>query len=338
MVEFEMVHGKGTAADEEFTGAELAKWVELGRDSRQQAAAVAGMPDTDDEQSVEQLVAWNLVEQTVPEKGDCCFEAICVASIQHEGRQQDLREAVVDSMRAAGKVSSEYAAQMRQPGRWATDKEFQEAASLLAVEILVVLMRPVGDAQRIQRFMPARSAGSERIVLVFRPGHFNAAVESAADEKRMKMTAAAGMARALEEAENRCSGMEGQLRLPVEGLPKEGSVAADVRKAAAIDLRKALEASEVRCGGRVLSVRKVAVQNFRECIKELKATLRRVRAKLEHTGGKPWIVGHCGWKVEMAQKSGNAVVLDFVPADGGESERAAAAVWQQRTTDRVERR
>ena len=48
------------------------------------------MPDTDDEQSVEQLVAWNLVEQAVLEKGDCCFEAICVASIQHEGRQQDL--------------------------------------------------------------------------------------------------------------------------------------------------------------------------------------------------------------------------------------------------------
>jgi hypothetical protein len=73
-------------------------------------------------------------------------------------------------------------------------------------------------------------------------------------------------------------------------------------------------------------------------MKELKATLRRVRAELEHTGGETWIVEHCGWKVEMAQKNDNAVVLDFVPADGGESEEAAAAVWQKRTTDRVERR
>ena len=88
---------------------------------------------------------------------------------------------------------------MRQPGKRATDKEIQEAASLLAVEIIVVLMRPVGDAQRIQRFMPAEDAGGGRIVLVFRPGHFNATVKSAADGKGMKVTAAAGLSRASDQ-------------------------------------------------------------------------------------------------------------------------------------------
>jgi len=214
---YEMVHGEGTAADVEFTAAEVEQWADLGRDSRQQAAAVEGMADTDDQQTVQRLMAWRLAERVVPGKGDCCFESICTTSIQHEGRQQDLREAVVDSMLQSGKVSREYAARMRQPGTWATDKEVQEAAELLEVEIAVAMMRPVGDEPRIQRFVPAGRAGNGRIVLIFRPGHFNATVAAAAEEE-LKMAAAAELAIALEEADSRCIvepglQMEGQSRL-----------------------------------------------------------------------------------------------------------------------------
>ena len=127
---FEMVHGEGTAAGVEFSAAEREQWADLGRDSRQQAAAVAGMADTDDQQTVAQLMTWRLAEHVVPGEGDCCFESICKTSVQHEGRQQDLREAVVDSILETGKVGSEYVARMRQPGKWATDKETQEAADL----------------------------------------------------------------------------------------------------------------------------------------------------------------------------------------------------------------
>ena len=142
----------------------------------------------------------------------------------------------------------------------------------------------------------------------------------------------------MEEAGNRCSGMEGQLRLPVEGLPQTGGVTADERKAAAVELRETLKASDIRCGGGELDMERAAVQNFRECVVELKAVLRRVRAELEPAEDASWMMEHYGWTVRVAQRNCNIAVLDFVPADGAESARAAAAMRQRRASDRVEQR
>ena len=183
------MHGEGTADRSALLMDPNAwQWADLGRDSAREAGSVEGMESYDDRMTMRQLREWNRQEKVIAdESGDCLFEALSESDSSFAGGKGMMRAAVVGHALATGRVSANEAAEMMKPGVWGTDVEIQATAEMLNIEVAVAIMRPKGDELRIRTFMPgAIGARTGRIVITFRPGHFNATVSDVSLNNRAR--------------------------------------------------------------------------------------------------------------------------------------------------------
>jgi len=159
---------------------EKAAYSEFKEDADREAAQTEELPEADDGRAISFMAEERLSEVQMPGEGNCAFGAVCaMLPKSSKWNPGSLRRAVVDELLRDEVVSLEYASVMRQEGTWATDVEMMRAAQMVRRLIVMVVMRPrvtPGGVQQevIQVFEPAVHDAIARMVVVNRPGHFNA--------------------------------------------------------------------------------------------------------------------------------------------------------------------